>query len=354
VTSAGAYVIGLGAQTALGKTALACAAAVRAGVARLGDHPCVLDEEGEPLVVGIASDVPEQVPIEERLVELARGAASEALLPVADLAIAVEAIVGLPSPRPGLPRDVDTTLADRLCEEPGGPPISAIRSIVAGHSAGLMAVAQARELLCDGSLDLCLAGGVDSYIDAETLSWLGETGQLHRRCNPWGFMPGEGAGFCLLASGRFLQQHPTLRVLGEITAAATAREKSLIRTESVCTGEGLTTACRAVLREPLEISNILCDHNGEPYRADELGFTLLRLRQPASAIVTPAQYWGDVGAASGPLFVGLAVVAGLRGYARGRHTLVLTSSERGERGAALVDLGRVLLHPRADERPTLE
>jgi 3-oxoacyl-[acyl-carrier-protein] synthase-1 len=52
--------------------------------------------------------------------------------------------------------------------------------------------------------------------------------------------------------------------------------------------------------------------------------------------VTPADCWGDIGAASGPLFANLAVAAGLRGYAKGPRTLIWASSERGDRAAAVV------------------
>jgi len=52
--------------------------------------------------------------------------------------------------------------------------------------------------------------------------------------------------------------------------------------------------------------------------------------------MTPADCWGDVGAASGPLFVMLAVVAGLKGYANGPHMMIFTAAETGERTAALI------------------
>ncbi len=338
--SEGVTIIGLGAQTAVGSTALASAAAVRAGVPRLGEHRTALDAEGEPLVVGMASYLPEEMPIHERLATLARAAAREAMLPIAREARSVAIIVGLPVPRAGLPPELERTMAAAL-DWPGGPGLSSLETIEAGHSAGLMAIERARALLCDGALDLCLAGGVDSYLDAETLYWLSETGQAQSRSNRWGFRPGEGAGFCLLASSRFVAEQPRLHALGELAAVATSREQNLIRTDSVCTGEGLTAAWRMVTAAAPRISELICDLNAEPYRADELGFALLRLRERferPEEVLSPAQHWGDVGAASGPLFVCLALASALRGVARGRHCLVSTSSEGGERSAALLDL----------------
>ena len=78
--------------------------------------------------------------------------------------------------------------------------------------------------------------------------------------------------------------------------------------------------------------------NGEAYRADEFGFMLARTSErfvDSSDFTAPADSWGDVGAASGPLFVLLAAAAAMKGYARGPLTLLWTSSEGGERAAAL-------------------
>jgi 3-oxoacyl-[acyl-carrier-protein] synthase-1 len=79
--------------------------------------------------------------------------------------------------------------------------------------------------------------------------------------------------------------------------------------------------------------------NGEPYRADEYGFTVTRTRErfeAASEFVAPADCWGDVGAASGPLLAVLAVVAHAKRYARGGASLLWASSDSGERAAALL------------------
>ena len=73
--------------------------------------------------------------------------------------------------------------------------------------------------------------------------------------------------------------------------------------------------------------------NGEPYRADEFGFATVRaggLFRDPSAFTAPADCWGDVGAASGPLFLVLADAATRKGYAPGPALAAFTSSESGE------------------------
>jgi 3-oxoacyl-[acyl-carrier-protein] synthase-1 len=89
------------------------------------------------------------------------------------------------------------------------------------------------------------------------------------------------------------------------------------------------------------VDNILCDMNGEPYRAEEYAFASLRTDSyfaDSSHFIAPADCWGDVGAASGPLLVGLAVEGHAKGYLAGSRTLVWTSSEGGDRAAAIIGL----------------
>ena len=71
------------------------------------------------------------------------------------------------------------------------------------------------------------------------------------------------------------------------------------------------------------------------------GFTLLRL---PDALIDPTGYdlpascWGDMGAASGPLFVTIAVTAARRGWAKGTRYLIWNSSEGGQRAATVLEL----------------
>ena len=87
------------------------------------------------------------------------------------------------------------------------------------------------------------------------------------------------------------------------------------------------------------VTDVYCDMNGEPYRADEYGFACLRTKDGLAApseFVAPADCWGDVGAASGPLYLALSAIAGIKGYARGNLSLAWASSENGERAAVLM------------------
>ena len=342
-------VVGVGAATSIGMTAPATAAAVRAGIAGFADHPYMIDRIGEPFVVASAPYIDADAVGEDRFIELALPAAREALELFSGLSrttVPIPSIVGLPESRPGLPAELASTLAAKLPEvTANGCRIAQPTTLPNGHSAGLMAIESACRMIRSGETEFCLVGGVDSYMDADTLDWVEDCEQLHNPDNAWGFIPGEAAGFCVLCSDAAATRYE-LNVLGRLLGVAAAQEENRIKTETVCIGKGLTKAAHDVLQSLASaetlIDDTICDLNGEAYRADEFGFMLARTAErfvDSSEFTTPADCWGDVGAASGPLFVLLAGAAAMKGYANGPLTLVWTSSEGGERAAALFHAG---------------
>ncbi len=115
-------------------------------------------------------------------------------------------------------------------------------------------------------------------------------------------------------------------------------------TDDLCVGAGLTQAVDAACSElgSQRISDVFCDVNGERYRAEEWGFVCLRSAHyfdDPTDYRSPAGIWGDMGAASIPLFAMLACRASARGYARGPNALLWASSEGGQRAAVLVKTG---------------
>jgi 3-oxoacyl-[acyl-carrier-protein] synthase-1 len=318
----------------------------------------MVDNVGEPMIVARAPHLSEEVIGLERFFALAAPAAQEALailLPRAENIPSFAAVIGLPPRRPGLADTIEKELPHLFKKHLAASlPISSVETIACGHSAGLMALESGWKKIQDGA-QFCLIGGVDSYLEPETLEWLEACDQIHSAGalnNAWGFIPGEAAGFCLLTSSGAVDEWQ-LPVLGQIKGIAIAQEKNLIKSDTVCLGRGLTEAFEQVfqfLPPSSKVAEIICDMNGEPYRGDEFGFATLRTAQrfvDSADFQTPADCWGDVGAASGPLFVNLAVTAALKGYSKGPCTLVWTSSESGERAAALVQTG----FPRRREKP---
>lgn len=282
----------------------------------------------------------------ERFDALLHPAISQALEPVAEQThLRIALALALPSARPGLPLDLESRMrAGALKAFPGR--FSAIGTFAAGHAAGFIAMRPACDRLAAGEFDACVVAGVDSYLSPDTLAWLEENDQLHSAGvlnNAWGFIPGEAAAAVLLMSAD-AAAGPGIAPLASVLRVGTAVEAKRIKTDTVCTGEGLTAAFRETLGglpDGALVTDVFCDLNGEPYRADEFGFACLRTREAfvsASDFVAPADIWGDVSAASVPLFVMLAAVAARKAYANGGYAFLWASSETGERGASLLSV----------------
>lgn len=338
------YVVGVGAQTVVGRSVFAAAAAVRAGISRYAEHPFMLDRYLEPMVVARARWLSDSLRVEERVISLAVDAARESLIPLETLSCGIPENLGIhlalseenfpdPSSR--------WRICDQFVQRIGGAVNRnhLMELVVDGHAGGLQALANACDRLRRAQASFCLVGGVDSWLDPERLQALDHADRLHTTRHSWGITPGEGAGFCLLTIGsnvRRLGLYPYCEVQG----VATAQEIAPMSGEAVCTGQGLTAAFRGVLGLPARVAHSYCDFNGETYRADEYGFTMSRTSErfehPAR-VTAAAASWGDVGAASGLLSLVLPIAAWSGGYAAGDLILVWGSSAHTAlRAAALL------------------
>lgn len=348
----GAEICGFGAATPVGTSALASAAAVRAGLTGFAEHPFMFDSQGEPMTVAQCTWLSEELSVDRRIGRCLITAVAECLEPlhlaaVGDNAVGLTLLVNLPSTRPGLTESLEESV--QLQIDNAFPRFFSHFSFAQlGHAGSLVDLQTTLQILAERPDSACIVAGADSYFDPDTLEWLEQTGQLHGagpRNNAWGFVPGEGAGALLLSSAT-LAKRLDLRSFGQLTGIGLGNETNLIRTRSVCLGEGLTAAFQAAfsaLPATAQVTDVHCDMNGQPYRADEFAFAVTRTRErflaPAD-FVAPADCWGDVGAASATLLVVLDCLARLKGYSHGLSGLVWASSETGQRGAALLENAR--------------
>lgn len=346
------HIVALGASTPVGRDAWSSAAAVRAGISGFVQHPYMIDTAGEPMRVAMAPWLDIGVQGSARFEALLFPAIDQALQPVVDTAdskLRVALALGLPSARPGLAADLkDTMRVSIAARYPGRFVAEAFLDV--GHAAGLLGLYATMRKMVAGAFDACVVAGVESYVCApETLDWLEEQDQFHGAGplnNAWGFIPGEGAGAVLVVTDRGLEM---LRVesFGRVLSVGRGVEENRIKTKTVCIGEGLTAAFReglSGLPADVKVTDVYCDMNGEPYRADEFGFAALRTKdsfESASDFVAPADCWGDLSAASVPLHLMLSAIAARKAYANGPFPFVWASSESGERGAALLALPAV-------------
>jgi len=333
------YIVGAGAQTPVGRSVLSAAAAVRCGISAYAEHPFMIDKHGEPMVVARAEWLDETLPVEDRIVTLAVDAAQEALEPIVDRLpkLAQQIAFHLAFSAENLSNEsVRQNVANRIVAAVG---VTGVQIVAEGHAGGLLALENAVCQLRRHQIDLALVGGADSWLDPERLEAIDFAGRLHSVNYSWGFTPGEGAGFCLVCTG-LVAVRLGLAPLAELLGVSSARESKLLGTKTVCIGEGLTAAFRAVLNPAQKVSHSYCDFNGETYRADEFGFAVCRTREgfeDAGSFTAAAECWGDVGAASGLLAMTLPLAAWSRRYAKGRVTLAWGSSGAAPvRAAALI------------------
>lgn len=345
MTAPALHVIDAEARTPLGRSAAAAAAAVRAGINRIAEHPFMLDPTGEPVRVVRDAAIDPALFGPARLLALAR-APLEALLGRLPAGVApdVTLLLAAPEHRPGWePADQAALVASltALLQRRFGK----ARVIVSGkgHAGALQAFHAAAELTERAHADICLVGAVDSYLHPDTLDWLFAQRRVVTDQTRSAFFPGEAAGF-LAVAGAVVRRQARLASLAEIVATEVAVEANVLGGERECLGAGLSAALEGLaargLRPGERIERVICDVNGERYRAQEWGLAVLRAEEIAFRDATdydaPAGCWGDVGAASGALFAILAAQGWARGYAAGPNALLFAGSDGGLRGAALL------------------
>lgn len=240
-------------------------------------------------------------------------------------------------------------LSEKIFEAIQGNPFTFAEMIVVkgGHAAGVQALHSASLALQRDHTDttkFAIVLAVDSWLHPDALQWLEKEDLLHnagsiykgvRNPNPYGRVPGEAAAAVMLC----LTGHAWCKIKG-----AGAVEEPILRTDTrPCVGLGWTKAANdaiATLSKTEKITHIISDLNGEPYRADQFGFTVLRISDRLESNWerhTPALVTGDVGSATALVQVALSANL-LRQQAKEhtRQTHLLLSSSDDHLRAALV------------------
>lgn len=333
-----------GVRCSVGVDAGMAASSARAGLNRFEALDDLVDRDGEPVVVALPIAPMGSLDDDDRLAALAVPALRECLDALSTRVAGprrAAVYVTVPPAREGF-GDAARRLADtagRVVETAGLPAqaIDALVRVPGEHAAGLAALVEANARIAAGELDLALVLGCDSYLTRPCLARLDEDNRLKTERTRWGMIPGEAAAVVALAAGEVLTA--SARGLARVSGAAVAREENHRGSGRVCVGVGLTRALRGALQgRDGEASLTLCDLNGDRQRADELGFALTRLgggRVASAGISTPADCWGDVGAATGPLLVAAAALWRDEGPRAGFEARIALASSDDGRCAAL-------------------
>ena len=342
-----AVICGIGMITAIGGNALQTLASFRAGISRYAESS-VLNRRFDPMTMAL---VPEDVlpPLNDevaaqkgltarqmRMLRLATPALQEATQSL-EKPLALPLLLAVPESLKGRAQSVpDNFIALLAAQTEVALDVAASKLFRTGRAGGLQALDEAITLLATGAHERVLVGGVDTYLDLYLLATLDQEDRILADGVMDGFAPGEGAGFLLLASS----------TAGGASAIATIHKPGLADepgyrySKQPYQGDGLSGAMRDAINgyDGGLIRTVFGSLNGENFGAKEWGVAASR-NQAALAdplrFEHPADCFGDVGAAAGPVLTGLAAL-GLRAGALPGPALVWCSSEGRQRAAATI------------------
>lgn len=306
----------VGARTPVGANAEQSSAAIAAGIVRVNEHAyyeCIPeDPEWDPPLPLYVSDVPLIDPFTDgtdRLYELALPAITEIFGKARLKRQAVERcglMLALPELDPAINAlRLPERFIPELCQRIGVSTFALWKTTQAGRNGVFSLLESAVAKLTAGDIDMCIVGGVDSYLMEHRLSYFDNAWRLRSARTVDGFIPGEAAALLLLETAQHAQRRGA-RVLARLGELGEGNEAETLASPKRSTGEGLATAIRAVLTNTPEIDSVYCSLNGESYFALEWGTVLARLHNPLQTLkdlIHPADCVGDVGSATGALLL---------------------------------------------------
>jgi 3-oxoacyl-[acyl-carrier-protein] synthase-1 len=211
-----------------------------------------------------------------------------------------------------------------------------------GNAAVFHGILRARTLLSTNQVDRCIVGGVDSFLNQADLTRLQSWYRLKSEDVAQGLIPGEAAGFVVVANNTTA---PSGRVRGEILGVGTAQEDPAVTVlnDGHPTGKGLQRALEATVADAAvpegRIDFRVSDLNGESYRGMESMLAMgrfYRTRRQGLPNWYPAACVGETGAAVGAVLIIQAVVGMARGYAPGTMAMGEAASDGGLRAGCLI------------------
>jgi 3-oxoacyl-[acyl-carrier-protein] synthase I len=344
-----AVLTGVGMVTPVGHTAMQSCASMKAGISRISESPefRIRDEKGHfvPLNCASVGGVTDGQRRFLRHYRLAVRAFTEAIgqanLDTPELVDAGIYLCICEPERIKIDSRIQDQLIRRICKAIDVPDLASKTQVFPlGHAGVFYALQEAIADLAFGRIRHAIVGAVDSYLDEATLGWLADINRLKTDRTVNGIIPGEGAAFVVLEDGKAAAARGA-SPLARLDGVATTMESHGIYSDTPCRGEGLTSSLQSTLAAlsdgGVDTAVVVCDLNGERYRALEWGLSLGRAlgtvrRSPA--VWHPAGSIGDAGAAAGSINLAMGAVAVAKGYAGRGQVLVWGSSDEGLRGSA--------------------
>jgi 3-oxoacyl-[acyl-carrier-protein] synthase-1 len=345
-------VIGVGMMTSVGLSALETASSVRASIMRFTETAWY-DRRFEPFIIAeiIEDGLPDLAPAlaeetgitnrESRMLRLGTMPLLECLKPIVSSSASPGLVLSLPETETTLPLNRQAFLQRFAQQTEGAFDLDISDCDPKGRAGGLVAIGRASQRIREGTADFMLAGGIDTYRALYLLGTLDLENRVKSSANLDGFIPGEGAGFLLLAS-RNAAEMAGLAPMALLSPVSEGVEEGHLYSEEPYRGEGLAFTFEKFFQENdivQPIQEVYSSMNGENYWAKEWGVAVLRNApdfSPEHGMHHPADCLGDTGAACGPLMVGLATLGMVHGYCRS-PCLIYCSSDYGERAVLTVN-----------------
>jgi 3-oxoacyl-[acyl-carrier-protein] synthase-1 len=196
-------------------------------------------------------------------------------------------------------------------------------------------VQKARRLLTESGVGHVIVAATDSLLVATTLSDYEEKRRLLTSSHSDGFIAGEAASAVVLE----LRQHASQPQL-VCEGVGFGIEKAHIDSDEPLRADGLTDAIKAALSDAGWNESMLqfkiVDVSGAQYQFKEAALAFGRIdrtKRTEFDIWHPADCVGEVGAAIGPIMIGVLKAAFEKGYAQGSRVLMHMGNDDGKRAA---------------------
>lgn len=324
--------------TAVGLNAPASCAAIRCGLNNFTETR-FMDSAGEWIV---GSQVPLAQPWRGRpkLVQLVVPAIRECLEQIKDTPLEQVSLFLCVAERerPGKLDGLDDSLLEEVQTALGVCFHRSSAVIAKGRVGGVEAIKQARIVIYDQNLPVCIIAGVDSYLVSGTLGEFEKRDRILTGKNSNGFIPGEAAAAVLIGPEGYKTGQDLL-----ISGLGFGEEKATINSEEPLRADGLVQAIKQALGEAKlslgEINHRITSVNGEQYWFKEAAIALTRIlreRKEEFDIWHAADCIGEVGAAIVPCSLSVALSAAQKEYAPGDRVLCHFSNDDTLRTAMIL------------------
>ena len=345
------YLSTTGMLTAIGDSAEMTAASVKAGISGFEVSEYKNQQDENITMAGVPQSIIDELTLEidirgdqselfNRIIKMAFLTLSQVFKRQA-LETPVPLILALPETLPSISNINTKTLFTRLIDQSKLPiDPEQIRRVHTGRAAGIHGLDLAERFLYDHGHDYVLVGGSDSYWDTAVISHLNKTDRAKAPGAIDAFIPGEGAGFLLLT------RHPEKALVVDdhiiaLCPAGVAQESGHIYSDQPYRGDGLSQAVQQALKnyQGEGIHSVYSSMNGEHYWSKEYGVAMTRNHSQFIEDVIHqhhADCYGDLGAATGPVLIGLAA-ENLRKIKGSATHLVYSSSDSAWRAALRVE-----------------